>query len=67
LEDAAEFWDEERLGRLPDAYHQLYAAWDENGLWGSVEARWELERFEIGLPGSASSGDDRTADTTERH
>lgn len=67
MEYAEEFWDEERLGRFPGDYHRLYAAWNDNGLWGSVESRWELERFEIELPGSASSGDDQTADTTERH
>ena len=53
IEYAEEFWDTERFGRFPEDYDRLYAAWDEHSLWGSVESRWELQRFEVDLPANA--------------
>jgi hypothetical protein len=66
MEYAEEFWDEERLGPFPDDYDRLYAAWNENGLWGSVESRWELKRFEIELPRTPADGASTTAGTMGR-
>ena len=50
MEYAKEFWDTGSFGPLPEDYDRLSTAWNEHDLWGSVESRWELERFEIELP-----------------
>jgi hypothetical protein len=55
MEYAREFWDTKTLGRFPRSYQRLYDAWNERGLWGSVESRWELEKFEVDLPVDAAS------------
>jgi hypothetical protein len=50
MEYAREFWDESELGRYPRDYTRLHEAWNDHGLWGSVDSRWELERHEVELP-----------------
>jgi hypothetical protein len=54
MEYAREFWDVNELGPFPENYASLYDAWDDHGLWGSVESRWELEEHEIELPDPAA-------------
>ncbi len=50
MDYAEEFWDEAQLGELPQTYEELVLAWEEHGLWGSIESRWELQGFEIEVP-----------------
>jgi hypothetical protein len=52
---AKEYWDTKRLGRFPRTYTRLYEAWGEHDLWGSTDARWELEEREVELPDPAAS------------
>jgi hypothetical protein len=66
LEYAEEFWDEERFGAFPEDYDRLCTAWNVNGLWGSVESRWELEQFEIELPSTRIIGVSAAAGSTGR-
>ena len=66
IEYAKEFWDTESFGPFPEDYDRLSTAWNEHDLWGSAESRWELERFEIELPSSRSSGVSVAAGISER-
>jgi len=59
LEYAREFWDPGELGRFPRSYTRLYDAWNEHGLWGSVESRWELEQRDVYLPDPTPSAAQR--------
>jgi hypothetical protein len=59
IEYAREFWDESELGQFPRDYASLYEAWDDHGLWGSVDSRWELEAREINLPDGPSEATTR--------
>jgi len=38
---AREHWPD-GLGSLPSGYDDVVDAWDDYGLWGSFDSRWEL-------------------------
>lgn len=50
IEYARDYWDTKSFGRLPRSYARLCDAWDDHGLWGSTDSRWELEECEVELP-----------------
>ena len=50
IEYARDYWDTKRFGRFPRSIKKLCAAWDDNGLWGSTDSRWELEEREVDIP-----------------
>ena len=46
LDYAREHWPS-NLGEAPDAYSDALEAWDEHGLWGSYDSRWELAEVPV--------------------
>src|SRR5688572_26030303 len=57
---AKDYWDTKELGRFPRTYDALYEAWDDYGLWGSTDCRWELEERDVEISDSERSPRDRT-------
>jgi hypothetical protein len=50
MQYAREYWDTAQFGRFPRSYSKLCEAWNDHGLWGSTDSRWELEEREVDVP-----------------
>jgi hypothetical protein len=46
LKYAQEKWPS-KLGQPPGEYSDALEAWDEHGLWGSFDSRWELAEVPV--------------------